>query len=153
MTRVTRAWPLIALVALTSSASAQPEDPLAAVDDIDPIELRRAVDRVGDDAVLRRVDAGELLGILATPHMAEPELALPTLVELARGRDPWLAPAAMGAILDIAERPLIEEMERREREPTSLAPALSGLAALAADESARHDMRAAAALARAQLGP
>ena len=151
MKRAVRAWPLIALIAFAADVSAQPEDPLDAVDDRDPSELDRAVDRVGDDAVVRRVDAGDLVGVLATPHMAEPELALPALVELASGRDPWLAPAAMSAILGIAELPLLEEMERREREPASLAPVLAGLAALAADESARGDIRAAATLARAQL--
>ena len=153
MTRAARVWPWVAFLALAASARAQPDDPLAAVDDMDPTELQRAVDRVGDDAVLRRLDAGEILGVLATPYMAAPEVALPALVALARGRDPWLAPAAMGAILDIAQRPLLSEMERREREPASLTPVLSELVSLADDESARGDLRAAATLASAQLAP
>lgn len=148
-----RAPAVLACALLVTSASAQPDDPLAAVIDADPVELARAVDRVGDDAVLERLAAAELLGVHASPYMAEPEVALPRLVELARGRDPWLAPAAMSAILTIAEGPLLDAMDRREREPGSLEPVLTELRALEEDGTARADLRGAAALARAQLVP
>ena len=152
-----RAAGLALALSLSAGASAQPEEPdveaVTSVEDMDPAELARAVDRTGDGAVLALLEADDLHGIYAAPHMAAPELALPKLSALACGRDPWLAPAAMQAILDIADGPLLDRMDRREREPSSLEPVLSDLTALASDETARADLRAAAELARAQLSP
>lgn len=139
----------LALLAVTARASAQPE--LADIESLDPIALARFADRAGDDAVLAALTAEppSLGAIYAAPYLRAPEEALPRLVTLARGRDPFRAPAAMAAILAIAHGPMLEGMARREAEP--LDPVLEALDALADDASAREDLRGAAALARAQL--
>lgn len=141
----------LALLLLASSASAQGDAPLASVADLDPMELARVGRRVGDAGILEALEAAapDPSAILATPWMRAPEAALPRLVALAGGRDPWRAPLAMQAILRIADSDVRDGMATREAAP--LDEALAGLSRLADDEAARPDLRAAAALARAQL--
>jgi hypothetical protein len=141
---------------LASTASAQPADPLLAAHDTDPLELALVVERVGDDAVLARLApetpvAVRALAIVAATELHAPEDALVPLVELARGRDPDLAPRALWATLAIARRLDARTLGARESDVGALAPARAGLEALAADETARADLRRGAQLAAAAL--
>jgi len=147
------AWIVTALLATPALAVADDPPDLAAARDLDPMTLARAVDRGGDDLVLGALAGEPSVGAVnAAPFMTAPELALPRLVELAAGRDPWLAPQAMRAVVQIAERPLRQEMTRREADPAQLDAVIESLEALEADEAARADLRVGAALARQQLG-
>lgn len=146
----------LALLALASSASAQPSDPLLAAHDTDPLELALVVERLGDDAVLSRLSAEtpvavRAVAVVAATELHAPEDALVPLVELARGRDPDLAPRALWAALDIARRLDARTLGAREADVAALAPARAGLEALAADESARADLRSGAQLAAVAL--
>lgn len=150
-----RRWTGALLVLVTSLASAQPrtDEPFTSPD---PMELARAVDRLGDDAVLARLAASQpraarLAAVQAAPFLREPELALPALAELAAGRDPRLAPAAAASILAITRALDADALTRRESDPRALAPVRARLSALHADASARPDLRAAAAVAEAGL--
>lgn len=150
---------LIALVlALAGEADAQlaGADPFVAVHDTDPLELARVVDRVGDAAVIARLTpetpiAVRASAVLAAPWMRAPEDALAPLAEIAAGRDPDLAPRAAQALLAIARRLDERALDARERDRAELAPARGTLSAIAADETARADVRRAAALADAAL--
>jgi hypothetical protein len=148
---------LIALGLVASQGSAQPgPDALLRVPSTDPLELARLVDRLGDQAVVTRLAEGtpiatRAMAVLAAPEMDAPEMALSALAELARGRDPDLAPRAALAALTIARALDPQAMDARECDRASLAPARAGLEALAHDESARADMRRAAELAAAAL--
>lgn len=135
---------------------AQAPDPFAAVADADPMVLARLVDRLGDDAVVSRLSAEtppsvRLTAVRAAPWMSEPERSLTALVEIAAGRHPRLAPAAARATLDIARRLAVADLPRREVSPEELSSAAVALRALAADETARPDLRAAAGLAEPLL--
>ncbi len=148
---------ILAVLALGASGThAQSPDPFLAVRNADPVELARVVDRLGDGAVLERLDAGRsravrLAAVRASDQMHEPELALDALSTMASGRDPLLAPAAAQAALQVARMLTPDGLARREAEPAALAPARQRLAALADDESARPDQRVIAAMARARL--
>ena len=147
---------LIIAVATGAAASAQPPDPFAAIDDADPMELARVVDRRGDDAVLRRLGdetpyPARLAAIRAAPFMEGPELALAPLARLAAGRHPHLAPAAARSALAIARGLDAQALARREVLPSTLAGAARGYDALAEDETARADLRVAAGIVHAQL--
>ena len=141
-----------ALGAWAAVGRAQAPDPLAAVTSADPMELARVVDRLGDGAVLDRLAEDSprtvrLSAVRAARWMTGPELALAPLAELASGRDPLLAPEAARATRVIVEGLTADGLARREVEPASLSTARRRLAALAADESARSDLRAAAMIA------
>jgi hypothetical protein len=149
---------LVVLFALVSSAgAAQPgPDPLMRVPSTDPLELARVVDREGDGAVLRRLEDGTMIAVLAVavvaaPEMRAPETSLERLAELARGRDPDLAPRAAASALTIARALRPEDLDARECDRASLGPARASLEALAADATARADLRRAASLAAAAL--
>lgn len=146
-------------------AHAQPRatDPLALVVSGDPLELARMVDRLGDDAVRARLgEAGAdtagldpaivLAAVRASPWLHAPEEALPRLVEIAAGRDPDLAPAAMLAIVRIAEALDRPTLDAREASDEAITASLAPLAALADDATARADLRRAASRAAALLG-
>jgi len=151
---VTRRFATTLFALLATPALAVADDPpeLAAVNDLDPMALARAVDRGGDDLVLDALASDPSpAAIAAAPYLSAPELALPRLVELAAGRDPWLAPAAMRAVVRITERPLRQELTRRETDPAELDAVAEALQALENDEAARPDLRVGAALARQQL--
>ncbi|MCZ7678953.1 MAG: hypothetical protein M5U28_09450 [Sandaracinaceae bacterium] len=83
---------------------------------------------------------------------AEP-LSSPSLRSraVAAGRDPRLAPEAARSALAIATSLRADDLARREVDPAVLAPARASLAALAADATARSDLRVAAAMAVERL--
>lgn len=151
MRSLPRALQVLAVtLALSSVAIAQPDDALAVGVDPDPMELARVVRRVGDDSVLGRLE-GSLTAVRAAPQLPAPELALPALVTHAAGRDPWLAPAAMQSILEITEDLDAHGLGRREADAPALAAEAERLSAIAADETARADLRVAATLAAGRL--
>lgn len=148
---------LAVLLLLTPVAAHAQDDAFAAVEDADPVELARLVDRLGDEAVLERLADDEasfvvkLAAVRAARYLVGPEHALAPLAELLAGRDPRLAPAAGMTLLAIGDRLSMPGLDRREVLPERLAPALERLDAVAADETARADLRAVAAHVAAQL--
>lgn len=151
-----RALCLALVLASVAPARAQAPDPFVAVADADPMELARVVDRLGDGAVLARLAAERapavrLAATRAAPFLDAPEHALEPLSRLAAGRDPRLAPAAARAALTIARALDLDALSLREFDPAALAPARERFAALAADASARADLRAVAGLIVARL--
>jgi hypothetical protein len=150
---------LIVLVSLAGVADAQPTatlDPLLAAHDTDPLELARVVDRMGDAAVLARLNpetpiAVRALAVVAAPRLHAPEDALAPLAELALGRDPDLAPRAALSLLEITRALDERGLDARERDRAELAAGRIAIARVAADETARADVRRAAQLADAAL--
>jgi hypothetical protein len=135
-----------------SGGLAQERDPLLAAPGGDPLELARVVDRIGDRAVLDRLAADRpadvrLAALRAAPAMRAPESALGALAEIAGGRDPDLAPAAMLSVLTIARALDPLELDAREVLRADLAPARRAIGAIAADATARADLRRGAELA------
>lgn len=144
------------LLGIATLASAQPVDPLLAVHDTDPLELARVVDRIGDAAILARLApetpiAVRALAVAATSRMHAPEDALVPLAQIATGRDPDLAPRAAFALLTISRSLDARSLDARERTRSDFTPARTTLTALAADETARTDLRRAAQLVAAAL--
>lgn len=134
-------------------------DPFVAVRDADPLELARVVARHGDQAVLDRLGRADtapalvtLSAVRASPWLGTPEAALTPLAMIALGSDPDLAPAAVQAIVAIVEAADASELVAHETTLADLTPATSALESLAADDSARADLRAAAELCIARLG-
>lgn len=140
----------LGLLLVAASAGAQADDALAATVDPDPMELARAARRAGDAAVLSRLDAS-ITAIRAAPELPAPELAVPTLADVAAGRDPWLAPAAAQSLLRITRDLTALGLDRREADVAGLVDASARLGALADDETARADLRVAARLAADRL--
>lgn len=141
-----------------ASALAQAIDPLLAVHDADPLRLAQVVDRLGDDGVLERLGgahplAVRRLAVSGCRFLHAPERALPALAELAAGRDPDLAPAAMRAILAIVLELDRADLDAREHDGDELPRTRETLTALAEDDTARPDLRRAAETALAQLAP
>jgi hypothetical protein len=144
-----------ALVLRSGTVVAEPEedsDPLISVRGSDPLEMARRVQRMGDSAVLTRLQkdrsvAVQLAAIRGARWMRAPESALGRLATLASGRDPDLAPAAVRACWRIARRLDPVALQRREVNLAALRPARQRLAALAEDASARGDIRRMAAFA------
>ena len=121
-------------------------DPLAAVEDADPLELARVVQALGDEAVTRRLEPGQpvevrLAAIRSTPWMREPELALPSLVRELSGRDPDLAPTAARAAFRIAGSLDVATLLRREVDREELYPVRARLQAAGENELLRLDIR------------
>ena len=142
---------LLGLALLAVAPARAQSDPLAAIADADPMELARVVDRLGDDAVLSRLDEARprevrLAAMRASPFMGWPELALEPLAEIAASRDPLLAPAAASAALTIARSLEPDALRRREVDPASLSAARGLFAALSTEQRARADLRAVAAM-------
>lgn len=140
------------LAFLTAPGGAQGPG-LTAADQRDPLALARAVDRVGEDAVLASL-AGEsvaeqLAATRGAPFLPAPDLSLPRLVELAAGRDPHVAPAAAQRVVAIARGLRVDDLSAEGRE--SLPAVREALAGLAADGTAREDVRRAAAIAGLEL--
>jgi hypothetical protein len=130
-----------------SSAAA---DALERVADADPIELSRAVLRLGDRSVLALLAEGQpgparLAGIRAARWLVAPEHALPMLAELSAGRDSLLAPAAALASVRIARQLDADALSRREADATQLADALSTLRRALGTAHLRADLRMMAA--------
>lgn len=148
---------LLLLLSFSAPAAAQ-VDPLLAVHDADPLALAQAVDRLGDDAVMARLGpehpmALRRVAVSGCRFLHAPERALPTLAELAVGRDPELAPAAMRTVLAIARALTRADLDAREHDGDELVRARATLTSLAADATARPDLRRAAETALAQLAP
>jgi hypothetical protein len=151
-----RASLLFVLALLAAAPASAQSDPLAAIADADPMELARVVDRLGDDAVLSRLDDARprevrLAAMRASPFLAWPELALEPLARIAASRDPLLAPAAASAALTIARSLDPDALGRREVDPASLSAARGLFTALSIEQSARADLRAAASMVAALL--
>jgi hypothetical protein len=116
----------------------------------DPLALGRAVQRHGDAIVLNGLDEdgptdARLAAVHASPWLRAPETALAALADLAAGRDPHLAPAALDAAHAIAEGLDLADLGRREAAVTILAAPQERFAELAGDGTARADMRRMAA--------
>jgi hypothetical protein len=129
-----------------------PVPPLVRASAVGALELGRVVERLGDGHVLERLDEEtdteeRWAAVGATPWLRAPEQALDGLALLASGRDPDLAPAAAEAALSIASALDPAELTRREVALAQLASAQKRLAALAADATARSDVRHAAGFA------
>jgi hypothetical protein len=156
---VPRVVAVLSIVSFAALALAQPTsgvDPLLAAHDTDALELARVVDRIGDAAVLARLTPEtptpvRALAVVAATRMHAPEDALAPLAEIAAGRDPDLAPRAAQSILAIARSIDERSLDARERDRADLAPARGAIAAIAADETARADLRRACQLADAAL--
>jgi hypothetical protein len=136
-----------------SSAAA---DALGQIRDADPIELSRAVLRLGDLAVLALLADGQpgparLAAIRAARWLVAPEHALPKLAELVAGRDSLLAPAAALASMRIARELDTDALSRREADPTELALALSTLRRALRTPEVRADLRMMVAEAVASI--
>lgn len=120
-----------------------------------PVELARWVDREGDAAVLDALTSADrqtrMLALRAAPWMHGPEAALGALAGLARGRDPVLAPEAARAAMRIALALDRDGLARREAVLADLQAAAATLDALADDDTARPDLRAAARAAATAL--
>ncbi|MFO0686879.1 MAG: hypothetical protein U0234_32750 [Sandaracinus sp.] len=147
---------LLALVAASAAAQTARVDPLLAVHETDPLELAHAVDRLGDAAIVERLGEGtpiavRALAVAATPRLHQPEQALAPLAAIAQGRDPDLAPRAAQAALTIATSLDERTLDAHEVDRAELTPARTALAAIAADATARADLRRAAGRADAAL--
>lgn len=144
-------WLPIAIAVALAPAAPAPAQPAGGVAVLagvgDPLELARSVEAMGDDAVLGALEhetlALRLGAVRAAPWLEEPERALPALAALAAGDDPDLAPAAARAGGRLAERLRHDDLMAREADRTPLDPA--PWQAIAADESARADLRGVAA--------
>ncbi len=146
----------VLIVAAIASAQSPLVDPLLAAHETDPLDLARVVDRIGDAAVIARLApetpiAVRAIAVAAAPRMHAPEDALAPLAAIAAGRDPDLAPRAAAALLTIARSLDARSLDARESDRADLGPARISLTALAADETARADLRRAAQLADAAL--
>lgn len=133
------------VVAGVGLASAQ-DAPIATGD---PLELHRHAREIGEDALLERIDAGEVQAIRAAGWVDAPEVVLKRLGEIAAGDDPVRAPAAASAGARLRLDPL--DVEAREVLPDALREAREPWARLEADESARADLRRLAALVRGNI--
>ena len=91
----------------------------AFADRIDPIGCARAAHEAGDLGVMSQLasDASRealLVAVRAAPYVHAPEELVVSLVELACGRDPSLAPEAALSLHAIAERLTPSELAARE---------------------------------------
>lgn len=141
--------------ASAQSRPAAPSTLLASTLTADPLDVARVVARLGDDAVLdalaRDAPAQRLAAARAAAFLGAPEAALPGLVALAAGRDPDLAPAAAMALLDITRALTPDALARRESDAAALVAPREAARRLAADATARPDIRRAAALSAGAL--
>lgn len=132
-------------------------DALRSVADADELQLSRIAARLGDGAVIAAISdsrdpLAQLAAIRAAPFLTDKEQTLLPLAALAASRDPELAPLAAWKVLRVAQALVREGLALREIVPRELAPARAALVALAADQTARSDIRLAAAQAASLLG-
>jgi hypothetical protein len=132
-------------------------DALRGAADADEVQLSRIAARVGDDGVLSALSVtsdalAQLAAIRATPYLTDKEQSLLPLATIAASRDPELAPLAAWKVLRVTQALVREGLALREVVPSSLAPARAALIALAADETARSDIRSCAGQAAHLLG-
>ena len=148
---------VVALGLVAASAASRADDAMQPVrHSVDALELSRRARRGGDANVLARLSPERgreerLEAVREAPSMREPEAALELLVELARGRDPALAPAAALAVHRVVSALDGPTLEAREVDPHSLVGVRDALRRLEADGSARPDLRRLAAFAAARL--
>lgn len=121
-------------------------------------ELTRATiaHELGDtrvlDALTQREDlASRLAAVRCSPYLNDPDRALLGLAELARGRDPELAPAAAQRLFQIAQL-LLQTRARRDIAFDSVRAVQREAATLAEDRSAIAMIRMAAGQASYLLG-
>lgn len=136
----------MSLGAVLARAAPIGRDGLRAAADADELELARVTTRVGDDVVLAGLsDSNDPLtqfaAVRASPYVVDKEQALVPLATLAASRDPELAPLAAWKLARVAQALVREGLDAREVTARSLAPARAALLALAADTSARSDIR------------
>ena len=143
-------------LALALPSRAQPSsDPLTSLGD--PLELARYVESIGDAAIVERLGAEEtplderLGAIRAARWLEAPERALAGLALLAGGDDPDLAPAAARSGQTCARTITVDDLAARESDLDLLASAAAQWQRVADDESARADIRAAAAMTAQSL--
>ena len=155
--RPTRPW-IALLGALAMPAAAQASDPAAAllaVRDGDPLELARVAAKIGDRAALALLEdprvAVRLCAVWASPHLREPERALPAIALLIASRDSELAPAAARAAFEITAELSADALRSREVLPSELTAVRSALQHAASLAWVRKDLRLLAAAADAQL--
>lgn len=129
----------------TAIVAAQP-DPIEVGD---PLALRRQARDLGEDALLERIDSGEVQAIRAAGFVDAPEAVLKCLGEIAAGDDPVRAPAAALAGSRLQLDPL--DIESREVDGEPLREAREVWSALEADETARADLRVLAGLVRGRI--
>lgn len=127
-------------------------DPIVKIASGDPLELGRFVEKHGDRYVLLRLHADypadtRLAAVRAAPWLDAPERALVPLAHIAAGRDPELAPAAAWSAYRIATSLTPIALQQREVLWSNIAPARPLLLHLAADRTARADIRRVAAFA------
>jgi hypothetical protein len=139
----------IAGALLARAAPPVGSEALRAAADADEVQLSRVAARVGDDGVLAALSSSsdalvQLAAIRATPYLTDKEQALLPLATIAASRDPELAPLAAWKVLRVAQALVREGLGLREVMPRALAPARAALSALAADETARSDIRSCA---------
>lgn len=148
---------LLAGAVLARAAPPLGPDALRAAADADELQLSRIAARVGDDAVIATISdsrdpLAQLAAIRAAPFLTDKDQTLMPLATLAASRDPELAPLAAWKALRVAQALVREGLALREVVPRELAPARAALSALAADETARSDIRLAAGQAVSLLG-
>jgi hypothetical protein len=100
-------------------------DAFAAIANSDPMELAKVVDRLGDDAVLARLQKDKsveirIAAIRATRWMRSPESALSSLAEILGSRDSELAPVAATTALRIASAITNDALSTKEVMPSEL---------------------------------
>ena len=138
---------VLALAAQRSRADGSAGDALLAVTSGDPMDYAAVTRRIGDGAlagVLRDEAASvelRLAALRSAPYARTPELLLEPVVALALGTDPALAPGALRAAAQIAERIDYDTLEQRENDPALLEAPAASLVELADDDAARADLR------------
>lgn len=125
---------------------------------LDADELTRATiaRQVGADTLLAALHQGEdivlrLAAVRCSPYLGDPDRALPDLVQIARGSDPELAPAAALRLFLIAQS-LMQRGVVQEIALDSVGETRRELLALAEDRSAIDTIRVLAGQASFLLG-
>ncbi len=154
---------LVVGVALETSAQTPPPtarviqvDPLVAVVDADPLELARVAARLGDGAVLQRMDTKQsielrLAAIRAAPFMRAPEAALPVLARCIAQRDMVLAQDAARSLHAIVRQLDVDALRRHEVLRADLKQSVTLIEAALAIEHLRADLRALTSASLAML--
>lgn len=140
-----------------ASAAPPTNETLHAAADADDLALARVAARVGDDVVLAalsdtRDPLAQWTAIRAAPFIVDKEQALLPLATIAASRDPELAPLAAWKLQRVTQDLVRERLDHREVTARSLAPTRAALTALAADATARSDIRLYAGYAAHLLG-
>lgn len=134
-----------------------PADRLLAVTSADAMDYAAAARRVGDGALAAALadEASStelrLAVVRAAPFARAPEQLLASIVELAHGTDPALAPAALTSTFLIAQGLEFAQLEQREADPELLNAPVERLRELGEDDEARADLRRLALHAAARL--